>query len=76
MAENARKLLNVDYAIATLGIAPSGGTTDKPVGTVWIAVASADRTVAKVYHLGDERIRVIERTGIVALEMLRKELVK
>ncbi len=77
MAENARKLLNVDYAIATSGIAgPSGGTTDKPVGTVWIAVASADRTVAKVYHLGDERIRVIERTGIVALEMLRKELVK
>jgi nicotinamide-nucleotide amidase len=77
MAENARKLLNVDYAIATSGIAgPSGGTSDKPLGTVWIALASADRTLAKVYHLGDERIRVIERTGIVALEMLRKELVK
>ena len=77
MATNARKLLNTDYAIATSGIAgPSGGTAEKPVGSVWIAVAGPDGCEAKLYRLGDERIRVIERTGIMALDMLRRRLLR
>lgn len=77
MATNARKLLHTDYAIATSGIAgPDGGTPDKPVGSVWIAVAGPDGCESKLYRLGDERIRIIERTGIMALDMLRKQLLK
>ena len=58
MANGVRKLLNTDYAIATSGIAgPTGGTTEKPVGTVWIAWATPEGTEAKCYHFGAARER-------------------
>jgi nicotinamide-nucleotide amidase len=77
MAEGARKTLGTDYAIATSGIAgPDGGTPEKPVGTVWIAVASPTGTEAKLLHLGPNRQRTINMAAFNVLNMLRKELLK
>ena len=58
MAEGVRVLMHTDYAIATSGIAgPTGGTVDKPVGTVWIAWATPIGTEAKCFHFGAARER-------------------
>lgn len=76
MAENARVFLDVDYAIATSGIAgPGGATPEKPVGTVWIAVSGPDGTESRLLQLGKGRERVIRETALYALELLRKRLV-
>ena len=73
MAENVKSILNTKYSIATSGIAgPNGGTIDKPVGTVWIAVSGPNQTIAKVFNFGDSRERTIERTALMGLDMLRK----
>lgn len=73
MSEHARKKFHSDYAIATSGIAgPSGGTDEKPVGTVWIAIAAPDKTVAKKFIFGDNRQRNIQMTANAALNLLRK----
>lgn len=70
MAEGVRALMNTDYAIATSGIAgPTGGTPEKPVGTVWIAWATPDGTVAECYHFGvaREREQITQRAVTAAL---------
>lgn len=75
MAEGVRKKMNTTYAIATSGIAgPTGGTEEKPVGTVWIAIASEKGVVAKKYVFGKERDVNIERTAVAALGMLNLEM--
>jgi nicotinamide-nucleotide amidase len=77
MAEGIRKKFKTDYAVSTSGIAgPDGGTETKPVGTVWIAVSGPSQTIAKQFALGDNRERTIQRTGIQALDMLRKMLLE
>jgi nicotinamide-nucleotide amidase len=63
MAEGVRRALHADFAVATSGIAgPGGGTPDKPVGTVWTAVATPKGTVTRLLHLPGNRQRVINRT--------------
>ncbi len=75
MADNVKKKLNTDCSIATSGVAgPGGGTKEKPVGTVWIAVSTPKGTVAKKLMLGTDRQRNIHVAAISALNTMRKEL--
>ena len=77
MAEGVRALLHTDYAIATSGIAgPTGGTPDKPVGTVWIAWATPEGTQAQCFHFGAarEREQITLRAVTEALVRLIKTL--
>lgn len=68
MANNVRKQMNTTYAIATSGIAgPSGGTAEKPVGTVWIAWATPEGTTAECFHLGKLREQITDRACTKAL---------
>lgn len=77
MAIGGRKLLNTSYCLATSGIAgPNGGTEYKPVGYVWIALATSEAVSSKQYQFGEHRGRNIHRSSLAALNMLRKELIK
>ena len=73
MATGALKELNTDYVIATSGImGPEGGSPEKPVGTVWIAVGSRKQILAQMFSFRFNRARNIELTAHSALNMLRK----
>lgn len=75
MAEGARHAVDTHYAIATTGMAgPSGGTPEIPVGTVWIAVSSPERTVTRLIHIKGNRDRVIREAGSAVIELLEEEL--
>ncbi len=75
MAEGALAVLKTDYSIAVSGIAgPSGGTAEKPVGTVWIAVANKNKTITKKFSFWPYRKENIELSTVAALNMLRKFL--
>jgi nicotinamide-nucleotide amidase len=76
MAHGARNLLKTDYAVAISGIAgPDGGTEAKPVGTVWIAVASENGIVSEKRVFGNDRITNIERFSLAALNLLRRQII-
>ena len=75
MAAGAVNKFKSDYSIAVSGIAgPDGGTEDKPVGTVWIAVANADNVITRRFQFGSRRVQNIERSVISGLTMLFKFL--
>ena len=73
MACGAIAALGVDYAIATSGIAgPDGGSDEKPVGTVWIAVADKHKVFAKQFLFGKNRERTIQAATLTSLNLLRR----
>jgi len=77
MAEGARRLLDTDFSVATSGIAgPAGGTDEKPVGTIWIAVASDSGIIAEKQSFGTDRDANITRFSLAALNLLRKQILR
>ena len=77
MCSGVASLMATDCAIATSGIAgPGGGTPEKPVGTVWVAVKCGERVESECYHLPGTRDRVIERTTTNVLCKLIKMLIE
>lgn len=73
MATHAKANFKTDYAIAVSGIAgPSGGSPEKPVGTVHIAIAHPDGMLTRKLLLGTDRERIIRETALHALNNLRK----
>lgn len=77
MAQGALKALHADYAISTSGVAgPTGGSKHKPVGTVWIAVASKQACYAKQFKFGNSRERNIHLTAYHALNFLRESILQ
>ena len=75
MAENVRVKYGADFGISTTGIAgPEGGVPGKPVGTIYIALASAEETQVRLLNLDTERLINIQRTYSAVLGMLRQKL--
>lgn len=75
MAEGARKQLNTTYALATSGIAgPDGGTEEKPVGTIWIALAHPNGVITRKLTQGGTRIQNIHLSSLTAINLLRRYL--
>jgi nicotinamide-nucleotide amidase len=76
MAEKGLEKLDVDICLSTTGIAgPAGGTEDKPVGLVWIGLATKNGVKARKFQFGDNRERNIQMTVLSALNWLRYELI-
>jgi nicotinamide-nucleotide amidase len=75
MALRTKAVFNSDYSIAVSGIAgPAGGTDEKPVGTVWISIATPEGIKSEKHIFGNNRERNIRMTAITALNLLRIEL--
>jgi nicotinamide-nucleotide amidase len=73
MVLGAVTALNTDYALATSGImGPDGGSPEKPVGMVWVAVGNRNKVVTQLFNFRFDRMRNIEMTAINALNLLRK----
>lgn len=74
MASGIREKLGADVGVSVTGIAgPGGGTTEKPIGLVWIAV-HASEVKARRFHVGGDRAEIRQRAAQAALEMVRRAL--
>ena len=77
MVQGLLKLLGTDIGIAISGIAgPSGGTPEKPVGTIWLAVGNEHKMHTKKLQLTKDREKNIQYTAIVGLNMIRRFVIK
>ncbi len=77
MVSGANQLLQTDVSISISGIAgPTGGTEEKPVGTIWMAVGNDQHIETRLLSLGKDRLRNIQFTSVQALNFLRQFLNK
>jgi nicotinamide-nucleotide amidase len=77
MAINVKRMMKTDYAIATTGNAgPTKGNSNAEIGTVFIALATPNEVIVEEFNFGQPREKVIDRTVIKSMEMLRKEILK
>ncbi|MDR0802702.1 competence/damage-inducible protein A [Fluviicola sp.] len=75
MASGGKQQLGVDWSISVSGIAgPTGGSEDKPVGTVWIAIDGPERKISRKFLFGSDRQRTVQMTVLTALNLLRCEI--
>jgi len=76
LAQNVRKIAKTDFGIGVTGIAgPTGGTPQKRVGTVFIAVTNKNKTISKKFHFSGNRTTIRKKTAFKALKLL-DELIK
>ncbi len=72
MAQAVRKLAKSDFGIGITGIAgPTGGSPQKPVGTVFIAVSGKDKTISQEFHFTGNRTTIRNKSALKSLELLK-----
>ena len=76
MADHARTCAKSDYTLATTGVAgPSGGSPERPVGTVYVALAASGKTIVKKFFFPTDRETFKQIVTQAALELLRRRLI-
>ncbi|MBI5475739.1 MAG: competence/damage-inducible protein A [Ignavibacteriales bacterium] len=77
MALGIREMSGTDIGVSTTGIAgPAGGTSEKPIGLVWIGYSDKDSTFGMKFNFGDGRIRIKERASQAAMDLVRRKILK